>query len=303
MLKEFSLKGIVVGWAATLGVYLSMGVLYPSFALIVIKADVESIDTWVQMYFLLGVFLNGIGGVYFGSLAVAKARWINSLFIVLAGVFLANRMIQPGTDLGDLSTIWYELTCYCLCFAALVMGHQLAVRRVDKRLESSDCASHLSPCDIADKEKRPGTDADSVSKVSVEGILAGIVLSQVVAFVVTICLGIALFVTYRTSVIKEFMTNPSVIGLTMFAGLISTFAGGYVSMMPRSTTYLTPFIYGLLGAISGCVIFYLVQSKYAVGYEWIVVLSVVMTIPASMLGAQLHRRFDKTAVKASTSSS
>lgn len=127
-------------------------------------------------------------------------------------------------------------------------------------------------------------------RLSPIAIIIGIIISQTVAMVLVWPLIIALFYIYQGSIMVAFFQNPSVIIATMLVSLITIICGGYGSMLATKKYHLNSAIFGAITLALNVLALYAIEFKYAVGHEWILVITGMLIIPSALMGSYLYKK-------------
>jgi len=129
-----------------------------------------------------------------------------------------------------------------------------------------------------------------IRNISIWGVVLGLLISQAVGYVLAIVLVIGLLFVYKSSMLVAFFEYPVVIALTMLISLLAIACGGYGTMLTKKKHYASSVVYGLLSIALNLGFLYLIDSKYALGSEWILVVAGILVVPSALLGAYLYQK-------------
>ncbi len=127
-----------------------------------------------------------------------------------------------------------------------------------------------------------------MGKISPSGILLGVLAAQASAYVFGFVIGMFCLGIFGNRVLVEFMENPVVIAVTLFAGLISAGIGGYASLLAPGKSMLNAVLAGIFTLIISLLLLWFIDFKYATGHRWILILSWILTVPCAYLGGRLY---------------
>lgn len=279
MLRDF--KAIAAGIGTVFGAAIGLSMIMPLFFIGMIKggkSDVLVTSLLPQLYTLGMLFVSGAFGVHIGSITAGKAKWLNSIIITSATLLL----VWIGNTPRSLSyeyPEWYILTSYFLTVASLPAGHAFYALYSNGKLRKKD------PAEITD-----GTQSKSYN-ISFTGVLLGFLVSLLLSSALALLLVINVFFSYKSQAFTMLMQNPVMIALTMLIGLISVTVGGYVTMTVRKKSYFSTMLYGGLSLVLNILSLFILDFNYAEDYQWMLIASLVLTLPCAYLGAYSYLHF------------
>jgi hypothetical protein len=127
-----------------------------------------------------------------------------------------------------------------------------------------------------------------MGKLSLSGIVLGVLAAQVAAYVFGFIIILACLAVFGSGVLVAFFENPVVIAITLLSYLVSTGIGGYVSLLPEDKSTINAIIVGILTLAISTLFHWYIDFKYAIGHEWMVTLSWMLTIPVAYLGGRVY---------------
>lgn len=82
---------------------------------------------------------------------------------------------------------------------------------------------------------------------------------------------------------------PLSIVLTMLMSLAAVFFGGFITMFISKKSLINPFIVGLLYLAGNIGFFYFIDFVYARNYQWILLVTAILTLPVTVLGGYVYK--------------
>lgn len=127
-----------------------------------------------------------------------------------------------------------------------------------------------------------------MQKIDIFGILIGVLASHVASSVFGFLFAIACLLVYGSKFLVAFFEYPSSIAITLGLGLVSTSIGGFTAVAVGKKSIVNAVICGVLGLFLSIAILYAMDFKYATNYQWMLALSLLLTIPSAYLGGYLY---------------
>jgi hypothetical protein len=123
-----------------------------------------------------------------------------------------------------------------------------------------------------------------MEKISLLGIILGVLASQGVSYAFAFIFAIICLLIYGNKALVAFIEYPSSIAITLGLGLVSTAIGGFIAMAIAKKSIINAIICGILTLLISVFFLYAIEFKYANDYKWMLVLSLLLTIPSAYLG-------------------
>jgi hypothetical protein len=127
-----------------------------------------------------------------------------------------------------------------------------------------------------------------MGKLSLSGIVLGVLAGQVASYVFGFVISLVCLAVFASEVLVAFVENPVVIAITLVSNLVATGIGGYVSLMPVNKSAVNALIVGILTLAISTLFHWFIDFKYAVGHEGMLTLSWMLTIPAAYVGGRVY---------------
>jgi hypothetical protein len=124
--------------------------------------------------------------------------------------------------------------------------------------------------------------------LSLSGIVLGVLAAQAASYVFGFAISLACLALFGTDALVAFFENPVVIGITLLSYLVSTGIGGYVALLPTNKSAINAVIVGILTLAISTLLHWYIDFKYAIGSEWMLTLSWMLTIPSAYIGARIY---------------
>ena len=126
-----------------------------------------------------------------------------------------------------------------------------------------------------------------MEKISPLGIFLGVLAAQGASYVFAFVFAIACILIYGNKVLVAFFEYPSSIAITLGLGLLATAIGGFVAVAVTKKSIVNAIICGVLTLVISVAFLYAIDFKYAYDYRWMLVLSLLLTIPSAYLGGHV----------------
>jgi hypothetical protein len=127
-----------------------------------------------------------------------------------------------------------------------------------------------------------------MGKLSPSGIALGVLAAQVASYAFGFVISMGCLAVFGSGVLVAFFEDPVVIAITLFSYLVSTAIGGFVSLLPENKSTVNAIIVGILTLALSTLFHWFIDFKYAIGNEWMVTLSWMLTIPVAYLGGRIY---------------
>jgi hypothetical protein len=127
-----------------------------------------------------------------------------------------------------------------------------------------------------------------MGKLSLSGIVLGVLAAQAASYVFGFVISMVCLAVFGSGVLVAFFEHPVVIAITLLSYLVSTVIGGYVSLLPENKSTVNAIIVGILTLALSTLFHWFIDFKYAIGHEWMVTLSWMLTIPCAYLGGRIY---------------
>lgn len=127
-----------------------------------------------------------------------------------------------------------------------------------------------------------------MGQLSPSGILLGALATQVASYVFGFVISLGCFAVFGSEVFVAFFENPVVIAITLLSYLVATGIGGYAALLPENKSTINALIVGILTLSISTLLHWFIEFKYAIGHEWMLTLSWMLTIPCAYVGGRLY---------------
>jgi hypothetical protein len=127
-----------------------------------------------------------------------------------------------------------------------------------------------------------------MGNLSPSGILLGVLATQVASYVFGFVILLVCLAVFGTGVLVAFFENPAVIAVTLLSYLLSGGIGGYVALLPETKSTINAIIVGMITLAFSTLLHWFIDFKYAIGHEWMLTLSWMLTIPCAYFGGRVY---------------
>lgn len=129
-----------------------------------------------------------------------------------------------------------------------------------------------------------------IKDINLVSILVGSIATQAISAFLALIFVIACFFVYGNNAMVAALEYPSSIAVTMLISLAAVFLGGFITMLISNKSLNNTLLVGLLYLFLNIVFLYSIDFVYAQNYRWMLVLTAVLTIPATVLGGYVYKK-------------